>query len=305
MPELKRFDARTTDADTIAQYVTDEAYAVVTNVLDAAALGTLRREIDPHIDAVQLDGTPFLGARTKRVSGLFTKSPMIQRMAIHPLMLEVADRVLLPWCVNYQYNFGGIMHLLPGETPQELHRDGYFYPFRHPAPPLIMGMMWAATDFTTDNGATSIVPGSNRWPADRKAKPDEVVPAVMPGGSVLIYTSAMIHGGGANRSNAARCGVNLQYSLGWLRQQENQALTCPPEVAKDFPERLQRLIGYDLFGPYLGFVASDDPHRLLEPSDPDRSRRRTDDAIDAHHIRIHKLTVGDTSPGDNRNAAGD
>jgi len=209
VPDLRRFDARRDDADTIAAYVNDEAYAIVTNVLDEQELAILRGEIDPHIDAVALDDTPFLGALTKRVSGLFTKSRTIQHMAIHPLMLEIADRVLLPWCVAYQYNFGGIMHLLPGEKPQELHRDGDFYPFRHPAPPLLMGMMWAATDFTADNGATSVVPGSNRWPAGRRAKPEEVVPAVMPAGSVLVYTSAMIHGGGENRSNAPRCGVNL------------------------------------------------------------------------------------------------
>ena len=305
MAGLAMFDARRDDAATIAACVEERAYAIVTNLLDAEQLARVKAELDPHIENVQLDGTPFLGARTKRVSGLFTKSRMIQQMAIHPLVLGVADLVMLPWCVRYQYTFGGVMHLLPGEGSQELHRDGYFYPFRHPAPPLILGCMWAITDFTAENGATAIVPGSNTWPAQRKARPEEVVPAVMPAGSGLLYTSAMIHGGGSNRSDAARCGVNLQYSLGWLRQQENQSLACPPEVARDFPERLQRLIGYDLFGPYLGFVASDDPHRLLEPPDPNRPRRRTDDAIDARHIAIHKLTVGDTTPGDNRNAAED
>jgi len=305
MAELATFDARSDSAEAIASCIEERAYAIVHNLLDAPRIATVKTELDPFIEAVQLDGTPFLGARTKRVSGLFTKSRMIQQMAIHPLVLGVADRVMLPWCVRYQYTFGGVMHLLPGEGSQELHRDGYFYPFRHPAPPLILGCMWAIDDFTAENGATSTVPGSNTWPAERKARPEEVVPAVMPAGSGLLYTSAMIHGGGQNRSDGARCGVNLQYSLGWLRQQENQTLACPPEVARDFPERLQRLIGYDIFGPYLGFVASDDPHRLLEEPDPTRPRRRTDDEIDARHIAIHKLTVGDTTPGDNRNSAAD
>ena len=51
-------------------------------------------------------------------------------------------------------------------------------------------------------------------------------------------------------------------NLGWLRQEENQVLSALHEVARHFPEQLQRLIGYDLGGPYLGFVEQGNPIRL-------------------------------------------
>ena len=59
-------------------------------------------------------------------------------------------------------------------------------------------------------------------------------------------------------------GALLGYLVGWLRQEENQYLSAPPEIAKTFPDRLQRLIGYDLHGVHLGWIDAGNPHRLLE-----------------------------------------
>ena len=50
--------------------------------------------------------------------------------------------------------------------------------------------MWALDDFTVENGATLVVPGSHRWPPDRRAAESEAVPAVMPAGSVLFYVGS-------------------------------------------------------------------------------------------------------------------
>ena len=126
---------------------------------------------------------------------------------------------------------------------------------------MIMPAMWALTDFTAENGGTQIVPGSHVWEHERAPFADEVVNAEMPAGSVLFYLGGTWHGGGDNKSNTMRTGMALQYSLSWLRQEENQYLANPPEVAKDYPERLRRLIGYDFGGPYLGFHNGDDHDR--------------------------------------------
>ena len=122
------------------------------------------------------------------------------------------------------------------------------------------------------------------------------MPAVMPAGSALLYTSAMIHGGGSNRSDAARCGVNLQYSLGWLRQQENQFLTLPPEKARELPDALQRLIGYDFGAPFMGAVNGQSPHVLLEePSD--EPGPRNDPSLDrAYRERVQWLQATAVPP---------
>ena len=77
-----------------------------------------------------------------------------------------------------------------------------------------------------------------------------------------------MHSGGANRSKHARLGVNLTYCLGWLRQEENQYLSCPPDIAKDLEPELQDLLGYTQGDFALGYYS--DPYqadggRILGP----------------------------------------
>lgn len=101
-------------------------------------------------------------------------------------------------------------------------------------------------------GATLIAPGSHRWEAGRTARPDEIVSATMPKGSVLVWLGGTLHGAGANTSNDRRYGIILSYALGWLRQEENQYLDMPPEIASTLPREMKDLIGYKMHGS-LGF----------------------------------------------------
>ena len=77
--------------------------------------------------------------------------------------------------------------------------------------------------------------------------------ATMSAGSVLVYTGSVFHGGGENHSDGDRWGLNITYSLGWLRQEENQYLSTPPELAKELDPRLQELIGYAMGQYALGY----------------------------------------------------
>jgi hypothetical protein len=276
--------------DELAEALHGEGYVIVEG---AAPELTDRAFTDliSDIEAAPRGHTPFLGAGTTRLGGLLRRSTAVQQLAIHPLVMALADCALQPYCARYQLNFSGIMHLLPGAGPQGLHRDGDLYPFRFPSPPTLMPTMWALSDFTEDNGGTVIVPGSHRWSEDREPVADEIVAAEMPAGSVLVYLSGTLHGGGANRSTVNRTGLALQYSLGWLRQEENQYLANPPEIARTFPERLQRLIGYDYGGPYLGFVDGDSPLRLLVDGYTGPAER-TDPEVDALAARIVRLHWG-------------
>ncbi len=119
---------------------------------------------------------------------------------------------------------------------------------------------------------------------------DPHIEAVMPRGSALIYTSNFIHGSGKNRSNGMRRAMALHYNLGWLRQEENQYLSLPPEAARVLPEALQRLIGYDLGGPYLGFVEEGNPHVLLEDGG-ERDMARSSPEIDEAARRIKPISM--------------
>ncbi|MBM3585181.1 MAG: hypothetical protein FJX36_12390 [Alphaproteobacteria bacterium] len=283
-----------TPIDALAEALARDGYVIVER-LAVDGIRHLREELAPHIAAAPFGHTEFLGARTKRVGSVFRRAPATQALAIHPTIMALADRVLLPHCARYQLNFSGIMHLEPGAGAQALHRDGVLYPFLHPCPATVMPAMWAVTDFTTENGATLVVPESHLWEHDREPEPDEIAAAAMPAGSALVYTGGMLHGGGANVSNTVRTGLALQYSLGWLRQEENQYLANPPEVARGYPERLQRLIGYDYGGPYLGFVNGGDPNRVLVEG-PAGPADRTTPELDAAAARVAWLRLGDIEP---------
>ena len=142
---------------------------------------------------------------------------------------------------------------MPGQPKQLLHRDrlvwGQYLQGLEPQ----LNTLWALTEFSQENGATQVVPGSAAWPEEREASPADITYAEMSPGSVLVYSGSVIHGGGANASPADRVGLNITYSLGWLRQEENQYLSCPPELAKDFAPELQELLGYTMMNYALGY----------------------------------------------------
>ena len=257
-------------------------------------LQQLHTELQPYLDNAPLGKTDFAGRTSRRRNGLLTKSEVCRELAIDPLILAVCDGVLGPNCVNYRLHVTMLVELMPGEVRQEIHRDGEIYPVRHPAPPMTLAAFWAYTDFTEENGATLVAPGSHRWPQERQPEDHELVQAVMPKGSMLLYTSSVWHGNEANQSNAVRTGMGLHYSLGWLRQEENQVLSSPPDVARHFPERLQRLIGYDFGGPYLGVVEQGNPIGLLRDDDGDFAR--TEPELNAQREKIALLRLGELEP---------
>ena len=279
------------DAGAIGMAVEQDGYAIIEGLIDQSQVDELAAQLTPHIDTVQAGGSPFLGEKTKRLVGLFSRSPAAQLLAIHPLIMAVADHVLLPYCVRYQINYSGVMHLLPGQHAQPLHRDGRCYPFANPSPPTTLATMWAVDTFTPLNGATLLIPGSHLWNDAREPKENELIVAGMSPGSVLLYTGGVLHGGGANQSTEPRTGVAVHYSLGWLRQVENQYLAADKESVKKMPERLQRLMGYDYGGPFLGMVGGDDPHRVLTKQSEDSTGWRSSDELEAAHAGIRKLRV--------------
>ncbi len=174
-------------------------------------------------------------------------------LILDPIVCGLCDGALGQNGAGYQLHVTAALMVGPGARAQVLHReeDSFgFFPL--PRPNLILASMWAISDFSPDNGATLIVPGSHRWDTARKAEPDEVVSAEMRAGSILFWAGGTLHGAGENRSNDWRYGVILTYSLGWLRQEENQYLDVPPHVAEKLSPELRAMIGYGMHGS-LGF----------------------------------------------------
>ena len=178
-------------------------------------------------------------------------------------MLDVCGR-LLDRAKSFQLHLTQMISIGPGSPAQQIHRDQWafdFFPF--PADHHVQcNTIWAMTDFTEENGATRVIPGSQDLPDGFDHTHDETVPATMSKGSCLLYTGKVYHGGGANRSDSTRTGLNITYDVGWLRQEENQYLSCPPDVAATLDVDLLRLMGYRIGAYALGYI--DDVRDPLE-----------------------------------------
>lgn len=223
-------------------------------------------ELASFIEAAPFATGTFAGQRTQRVTRLIARSPACRELAMHPLVLGAVSHAFRGICYHPQLALTQAIRIHPGERAQSLHRDDNAFFLAHPRSPAVINTMWALDDFTADNGATQLVPGSHTWDDERVVDPHATIPAVMPRGSLLLWDGALYHGGGENRSRAPRTGIILAYNLGWLRQYENMYLSVPPELARTLSPELQQLIGYGNHG-YLGTYEGNDPRRFLAAPD--------------------------------------
>lgn len=276
------------DPDLIQHALARDGVVIVEDLLTAAVVERVNAEVgaavaaaDPAEELFDPILQAFHGPCTKQVTGVAAISRTFAvDVMCHPLLLALCDRVLLPACARYQLNLGHLLQRGPGAGEQWLHRDEVVWSdVPKPAPELQLASVIACVDFTRDNGATRVVPGSHRWPdrlltpaeqvAAAPPAPDQIAYAEMSAGSAVVYTGGTIHAGGANVTDSPRRGVHLSYCLGWLRTEENNYLAIPPAVAATLPRRAQELIGYAIYnamsrgGGYLGMLRMQDPVELL------------------------------------------
>ena len=274
---LARFDRELVDA------IDAHGFAVIDNAIRPTACDRLLTEMHPYIDATP-HGLHGLGG-TRRVGALVARSPASHEMIAHPGILRLADAILgeqrlsgdavringkvgkggkgfrYPW----QLHLTQIIDVGPGAGTQamphhlKLHRANgmWVHDFQDAGLDPQMEVMWALSDFTVDNGATHIVLGSHRDEprGGPLAHRQPTVQAVMPKGSALVWTGWSVHGAGVNTTTERRFGMNINYALAFLAQEENQLLACPPHLARKLPEALQRLIGYRQPAGALNYVA--------------------------------------------------
>lgn len=258
-----------TSFDTALELLRRDGALVIENALTPSELHLLRKEMLPWFDAAQCGRGQFFGRSTRRFSGLFAKARSTVSLALHPLVLRVMEEALRgpdpahPVCDVIELNLTQAIGIEPGEPAQFLHRDDDLWAFPRNFE-LMTNAMWTLDDFTAANGATRLIPGSHLWGRDRVPQPGEAVCAEAPAGSVILWLGSLLHGGGANSTNQTRRGVVMSYRLGWLASSEKLLLSIPPDVARTLPERLQRLLGYQLHKPNLGWIEGQDPIRWLQ-----------------------------------------
>jgi ectoine hydroxylase-related dioxygenase (phytanoyl-CoA dioxygenase family) len=253
------FDSQV-DVDDAVAALDQQGYFVVEGLLSAKQIERARRELEPQLVVTPEGRNSFEGYRTRRVYALFGKVRAFDEPATSPLVLGVLDRVL----GHYQFSAPVGIEIGPGEVAQVLHRDDSVYPLPRPHPTVVVNTIWALDDFTEANGATRLLPGSHRDPGDRPPADQQPVMAAMPSGSMMMYVGSLWHGGGANTTDRPRLGVIVEYVVSWLRPQETHLLAVPADVVRSLPGRLQELLGYNIYPPFLGYVDGRHPRRVLE-----------------------------------------
>lgn len=280
-PHIERF-APDVAIGSLIEALDRDGVAMVEDAIPPELLSSLNAEFDGLIDAAQ-PGTPnhiemlidFMGHKTIRIDGLPGKSKSFVDLLQHPLALEMADHYLLPSCLHYLLSTAQLIEIQTEETVQHLHRDDTAW-MRPPIPndrtvapgpdavQLEVIVLYALCDFTAENGATRVVPGSHLWPDKRKPQEHEVVAAEMRAGSAIYYLGKTLHGGGPNLTkDQKRRALFLGFSLGWLRTKENFFISTPIEAVKEMPRRVQQLLGYETHGG-IGVVDVGCPSVLLK-----------------------------------------
>jgi ectoine hydroxylase-related dioxygenase (phytanoyl-CoA dioxygenase family) len=254
------YDPVMATVDEVVDALAADGWCVVEGLLTPDAVAAARDELRAVLDGTPTGRNEFEGFRTRRIYALFAKTRAFDGPAIHPLLLGVLDRVL----GHYQLSAPTGIQIGPGEEAQVLHQDQSIYPLPPDHPDVVLNTMWAIDDFTEENGATRFIPGSHRWVDRRPTGADATSVAAMPAGSVAFYLGKLWHGGGANRTDRPRLGVILEYVAAWLRPQENHLLAVPRETMAAMPERLQELLGCNIYPPFVGYVDGRHPLRYVE-----------------------------------------
>lgn len=239
-------------------------FQVVADAIGPATIARLRDQLAPYLQGALMGRNEFEGLRSERVYSLLAKTPAVAELVEHPEVLQLVGAYLAP---SYLLSAALVVNLHPGETPQGYHQDDALG--APAAPRAVQGVstIWALDDFTAENGATEVIPGSHRWekpPPSQEEMAPHGVPLEMSAGSVAIFPGTLYHRSGANRSDGMRLGMTIQYCQPWLRQLENMMLGVRPELAARYSERIQEMVGYSLVaGTFVGYVDGRHPRKLI------------------------------------------
>jgi ectoine hydroxylase-related dioxygenase (phytanoyl-CoA dioxygenase family) len=243
--------------------IADDGYTILPDAIEPDLVDEINEallQVERDLETVPADNL-FEGVRTMRVYNLLVHGATFEKIPVHPNVLPVVEAVLDPGLL-----ISSLSSIAIGadEQAQPIHADDQLIPLPRPHVPIICNTMWAITDFTEENGATRVIPGSHlRDEAPNLLEHYDSVAAEMPKGSVLVWVGSLWHGGGANRTAARRVGIAMNYCAGYIRQQENQQLGIPPALVKTFPHRLQELIGYSVYNGLVGHIDKQHPAKIV------------------------------------------
>lgn len=227
--------------------IRENGYVIINRLAPDAVMDQLQAELSPYIENTPFGTSELTGKLTRRTGSLVARSQTARSLIMNPIVLAVCE-ALLP-SFGYHLSLTEIISLFPGSKAQFIHQDELGYgAFPFPVDYEVqISTLWAMSDYTEEMGATRVVPNSHKLRSNIKFEQADTVPAVMERGSVMIYSGKLYHGGGENRSSRVRQAMNVDYGAAWTRQEENQYLSCPQDIARSLPEDLLKVMGYHAF----------------------------------------------------------
>ncbi|MCF4166755.1 phytanoyl-CoA dioxygenase family protein [Zavarzinia compransoris] len=281
----------TATPEEITAALREHGYCIVDNLVPESLMDRIDAEMGPHVDASLYGDDGFVGKLTKRTGAMIARSPAARELIMNETAIGTAGK-FLEKATTFQLHLTQIISVFPGSKAQPIHRDQVawdFFPFPKDYE-VQCNLLWAMTDYTEEMGATRVVPGSHLLD-DREYTIEESIPAEMTRGSALFYTGKVYHGAGENKSDKLRQAINITYAVGWVRQEENQYLTTPLEIARTLPEDLLKVMGYQLGCFAMGYVGDfEDPMTVLHPPaerrvlNTDIIKKKADEAMDARKM---------------------
>ncbi|EED21074.1 phytanoyl-CoA dioxygenase family protein [Talaromyces stipitatus ATCC 10500] len=283
---LHEFDPSPSNAQAVINALIKDGGVIIRNLLSQEVLDQIEKDVRPYIEADKPWKGDFFPPETRRVCGLAGKSPtFMKNIVVAPLYQAVCDALLTSTYHSYygktleksiskpQLNNTIVFSIGPGARNQELHRDDMIH---HNLVPAItaeeykpgrdtgIGFFIAGKKTTKQNGATRFIPGSHLWATVTEPDEEQAVYAELSPGDGFMMLSSCFHGGSANKTvDEERLVYSCFMTKGYLRQEENQYLANPIEKVREYPVDMQRLIGYQVSQPFLGWLDLDDPRKAL------------------------------------------
>ncbi|PTU32978.1 phytanoyl-CoA dioxygenase family protein [Stenotrophobium rhamnosiphilum] len=263
------------DVDAHVQRIHRDGYTIIEDFLSTEDLCEVRAGLTPYLNT-HAGRNNFEGYKTERVYTLVARGKIFEKLTEEPRALALLDKFLQP---GYLLTASQAICIHPGETPQPLHADDMFYRVPRPRPSISISTIVAVDAFTAENGGTEILPGSHAWSdADvagvydgldhdtvaQQALLKQLIPVRMPAGACVVFAGTLLHRGGANVGNSPRLAFSNQYCEPWARTQENFFLGVPPQLAREMSPRVQQLLGYSIWPPFMGQVTARHPMKALD-----------------------------------------
>lgn len=275
--DLDDVPSATTDLATAKADLDTHGYCILAGALSASQVDALRTRITEQAEAEWAMGLARQDHAqpddiNQAVYMLINKGRIFRDLILNERTLDLVGHVLGP---GFLLSASDAVIARPGGNVMSLHTDQWWLPaptprgerpghigavrretfnawdHERPRPalnaPAVCNIMWMVCDFTTENGATRIVPGSHL--SGENADPTvphkvETVAATGPAGTAVVFEGRTWHSTGVNITDTPRYGVVTNYCGPQFRQMENFTLGTRPEVLAEADQRLLELLGF-------------------------------------------------------------